>query len=102
MAADESREHGRSSVLGSSFEDQTMTTTLSSTGVGGGISLPIANQPMEAILQAERERLMKEAGLNIGPVKHFHRPQERPFTKAEREKVTILLGGLTLRHDKLL
>src|SRR5262249_32660177 len=27
---------------------------------------------------------------------------ERPFTRAEREHTTILLGGLTLRHENLL
>src|SRR5262245_19144380 len=78
-------------------------STVTSAGVERRISLPIAGQPpIDSILQAERERLMKEAGLSIGPVTHFRRPEERPFTKAEREKVTILLGGLTVRHDRLL
>lgn len=34
-------------------------------------------------------------------VKHFRRPAERPFTRAERERVTILHGGLSPRHDRL-
>ncbi len=82
-----------------------MTTTLSdaTVGVAGRISLPIINnQPVEAILRQERERLMREAGLNVAPVAHFRRPEERPFTKAERATTTILFGGLTLRHEKLL
>lgn len=67
------------------------------------VSLPIAGQdPVEARLQAERERLMAEEGLNVRQVSHFRRPEERPFTRAERETTTILFGGLTLRHEQLL
>ncbi len=36
------------------------------------------------------------------PVAHFRRPQERPFTRAERDHVTILFGGLTLKHEALI
>lgn len=32
-------------------------------------------------------------------VRHFRRPPERPFLASEREKTTILLGGLTRRHE---
>lgn len=34
-------------------------------------------------------------------VHHFRRPHERPFTAAERKRVTILFGGLTDRHNRL-
>jgi len=33
---------------------------------------------------------------------HYIRPVERPFTRAERERVTCLFGGLTARHDALI
>jgi predicted nucleotide-binding protein (sugar kinase/HSP70/actin superfamily) len=33
---------------------------------------------------------------------HFHRPVERPFTAAERDRVTILFGGLTWKHEWLI
>src|SRR5215813_7646348 len=33
---------------------------------------------------------------------HFHRPIERPFTAAERNRVTILFGGLTWKHEWLI
>src|SRR5215831_855397 len=33
---------------------------------------------------------------------HFHRPVERPFTAAERNRVTILFGGLTWKHEWLI
>lgn len=35
-------------------------------------------------------------------VHHFRRPLERPFTRAERKRVTLLFGGLSRRHDRLL
>lgn len=37
-----------------------------------------------------------------GGVRHFKRPEERPFLRAERERVTCLFGGLTRRHDELI
>lgn len=67
------------------------------------VQLPVAGDDRLAQrLEAERQRLMDEAGLNIAPVGHFRRPTERPFTKAERDHVTILLGGLTMRHEQLI
>ncbi len=52
-------------------------------------------------LAAERERLENRAGLRA-EVNHFHRPGERPFTAAERDKVTVLIGGLTWKHEWLI
>jgi len=46
-------------------------------------------------LAAERERLSRQAGLDSKHAKHFHRPIERAFTAAERDRVTILIGALT-------
>ena len=34
--------------------------------------------------------------------RHFHRPIERAFTAAERNRVTILFGGLTWKHERLI
>ena len=67
-----------------------------------GVSLPLLADSVDTAVQAERERLMKEAGLNIGPVAHFKRPRERNFTKDERDQVTVWFGGLTMRHEQLL
>jgi predicted nucleotide-binding protein (sugar kinase/HSP70/actin superfamily) len=50
---------------------------------------------------AERERLEQQAGLRAR-AKHFERPVERAFTAAERDKVTILVGGLTWKHEWLI
>ncbi|HVJ04599.1 MAG TPA: hypothetical protein VM578_02885 [Candidatus Saccharimonadales bacterium] len=35
-------------------------------------------------------------------MQHFHRPEEAPFAAEEREGVTILLGGLTWKHERLI
>jgi len=51
-------------------------------------------------VDAERARLRRTAGLP--DVHHFHRPAERPFLAAERDRVTILIGGLTERHERLI
>jgi predicted nucleotide-binding protein (sugar kinase/HSP70/actin superfamily) len=48
----------------------------------------------------ERARLFELAGLHTPS--HFQRPAERPFTGAERGRVTILFGGLTWKHEKLI
>jgi predicted nucleotide-binding protein (sugar kinase/HSP70/actin superfamily) len=49
-----------------------------------------------------RERLERRAGLAGGSAEHFRRPVERPFTASERHRVTVLFGGLTSKHDRLL
>jgi predicted nucleotide-binding protein (sugar kinase/HSP70/actin superfamily) len=66
------------------------------------LTLPIFRDSIEATLAAEKERMMKEAGLSVGPIHHFKRPKEHSFTKSERGKTTIWLGGLTMRHEHLI
>jgi predicted nucleotide-binding protein (sugar kinase/HSP70/actin superfamily) len=51
-------------------------------------------------LEAERIRLRAKAGL--GNSRHFHRPLERPFKAEERDRVTILFGGFTWKHEDLI
>jgi predicted nucleotide-binding protein (sugar kinase/HSP70/actin superfamily) len=53
-------------------------------------------------LIAERERLELAAGLAQPRIQHFRRPEERPFTAEERQRVTILFGGLTWKHEKFI
>ena len=38
----------------------------------------------------------------IAGVRHYRRPEELPFTLAERDTVTILVGGLTWKHEELI
>ncbi|HEU0139800.1 MAG TPA: hypothetical protein VFQ79_08825, partial [Bryobacteraceae bacterium] len=52
-------------------------------------------------LAEERARLEREAGLANHGVHHFKRPVERTFTKSERGRTTLLFGGLTWKHEKL-
>ncbi|MGA7217866.1 MAG: hypothetical protein WBX38_06105 [Candidatus Sulfotelmatobacter sp.] len=51
-------------------------------------------------LEAERGRLRKIAGLD--QTTHFHRPVERAFKAEERDRVTILFGGFTWKHEDLI
>jgi predicted nucleotide-binding protein (sugar kinase/HSP70/actin superfamily) len=52
-------------------------------------------------LAEERARLEREAGLVRHDHNQFKRPTERPFTKSERGHTTLLFGGLTWKHEKL-
>jgi len=49
----------------------------------------------------ERARLEQEAGIAQKQVHHFHKPVERAFTADQRSKTTLLFGGLTWKHEKL-
>jgi len=55
---------------------------------------------IQARLDAERARLRAEAGL--ARMREFKKPQERTFTAAERDQVTILFGGLTWKHEAMI
>ena len=57
---------------------------------------------IQRLLIEERMRLEKEYGVESKPIDHFKRPLERMFTKSERNDVTILFGGLTWKHEKLI
>ena len=50
----------------------------------------------------EQDALLAAGPEAAGGVRHFHRPQERPFRKSERGHVKVLFGGLTERHDALI
>jgi len=50
----------------------------------------------------ERTRLEREAGVVHKQAHHFHKPIERPFTADQRHKTTLLFGGLTWKHEKLI
>src|SRR4051812_30157748 len=66
------------------------------------VPLPLLHDTVHQEVARERERLLREAGLaGTGPA-HFKRPVERRFTRDQREHVTILTGGLTLRHEELI
>lgn len=54
------------------------------------------------ITENYQKKFRKESGLQTMDVSHCRPPAERPFTAAERKKVTLLFGGLTSTHEKLL
>jgi len=74
-----------------------MTDEQSDHSGGTQVTLPLLADKVAA----ERERLMKEAGLSVGRPSHFKRSVEHPFTKEQRDTTTILIGGLSIRHDQL-
>ena len=53
-------------------------------------------------VEEEKQRLLLRARAPKPTPSHFHRPIERPFTAEERDKVTILFGGLTWKHEWLI
>lgn len=62
-------------------------------------------QSIEDVIQQrlaeERARLEQEAGLPSREVHHFKRPEENPFRASQRGQTTLLFGGLTWKHEKL-
>src|SRR5499427_2314207 len=52
-------------------------------------------------LAEERARLEQEAGYVKREVHHFKRPVEKQFTRDQRSHTTLLFGGLTWKHEKL-
>ena len=52
-------------------------------------------------LADERARLEAEAGVAKREAHHFKKPVERGFTKDQRGHTTLLFGGLTWKHEKL-
>src|SRR3989338_592974 len=68
---------------------------------GALIQISSTEELIRRRLEAERARLEQKYGLQHKEAHHFHKPVERPFTKAERGKTTLLFGGLTWKHEKL-
>src|SRR4051794_26178448 len=62
--------------------------------------LPVEDQIRQQ-LENERKRLENEAGIERREIHHFHKPIELPFTKLQRDDTTILFGGLTWKHERL-
>jgi predicted nucleotide-binding protein (sugar kinase/HSP70/actin superfamily) len=56
---------------------------------------------IEDALRIERMRLERESGL-VPRKGHWERPAERAFTRAERGHTTVLFGGLTWKHERLI
>ena len=53
-------------------------------------------------LAEARDRFERRARVIAPRPTHYRREAERPFTAEERDRVTILIGGLTARHEHLI
>jgi predicted nucleotide-binding protein (sugar kinase/HSP70/actin superfamily) len=63
---------------------------------------PLVEEEISRRVAAKRLRLAQAAGLLDKPIEHFHRPVERPFAAEERDRVTILFGGFTWKHERFI
>jgi predicted nucleotide-binding protein (sugar kinase/HSP70/actin superfamily) len=81
------------SLLPSSAVAETSSASGSQSEVEREIQLRVA---------AARARLEQRSGLAAPPPTHYHRTVERPFTAEERDRVTILISGLSARHERLI
>src|SRR5579885_1120554 len=86
------------------MEAQPMSTTplLEPTTVAGLVQIQSKEELIRQRLEDERQRLIKEAGIEERHEKHFHRPIENPFLASQRDKTTILFGGLTWKHETII
>ena len=66
------------------------------------LTRPRSEEEIQRKLAQERARLESMMGLDSRPVHHFKRPAERAFSAEERGKVTILFGGLTWKHERVI
>jgi len=44
----------------------------------------------------------RNANADVPPVQHYQAYRPRPFTREQREETTILFGGLTWKHERLM
>lgn len=49
-----------------------------------------------------RRRLERRTALGTEPVAQYRQPPERPFLASERDRVTILFGGMTAKQEQLI
>jgi predicted nucleotide-binding protein (sugar kinase/HSP70/actin superfamily) len=61
-----------------------------------------SEQLIKEKLLEERLRLIRELGYEEKKTKRFKRPEEKPFTASQRNHTTILFGGLTWKHEKII
>ncbi|MBI4462690.1 MAG: 2-hydroxyglutaryl-CoA dehydratase, partial [Acidobacteria bacterium] len=71
-------------------------------GNSGLVQIGSMEELIRKRLEVERARLEKEYGVEHRQVHHFTKPVERPFTAGQRGRTTLLFGGLTWKHEKLI
>jgi predicted nucleotide-binding protein (sugar kinase/HSP70/actin superfamily) len=63
---------------------------------------PMTFEEIESELKTFEAAERKRLGLKSEPIRHWHDPNPREFTRRQREETTILIGGLTIAQDVLL
>ncbi len=63
---------------------------------------PSTFEEIEAELKTFEAAERKRLGLEAEPIRHWHDPNPREFTRQQRAETTILIGGLTIAQDTLL
>ncbi len=66
------------------------------------VQISSKEETIQKKLAQERLRLLQELGIEEKSVEHFAKPVERTFTKEQRAYTTLLFGGLTWRHERLI
>jgi predicted nucleotide-binding protein (sugar kinase/HSP70/actin superfamily) len=61
-----------------------------------------AEDAIRAKVAEARVRLERRARTTAPRALHYRRTTERPFTEEDRDRVTILISGLTVRHERLI
>lgn len=85
------------------YQNQNEDTKTGSAPVGISLKKSESKEAeIQRLLLEERMRLEKEYGVEATRIDHFKRPLENTFTKDQRANTTILFGGLTWKHEKLI
>src|SRR3970040_2590609 len=79
----------------------TVAPVQNTTGSGELFKIVSGEAQIRRRLDEERRRLELEAGIERREVHHFHKPIELPFTKLQRDDTTLLFGGLTWKHERM-
>ena len=79
-----------------------MSTSFQPVSNPGLVQINATEELIRRRLEAERARLEKKHGLEHRQLKHFHKPIEQPWLASQRGNTTLLFGGLTWKHEKLI
>ena len=66
------------------------------------IQITTVEATIQKRLEEERARLEREAGIQKRQPNHFKKPVEHAFNASQRPHTTLLFGGLTWKHEKLI
>jgi predicted nucleotide-binding protein (sugar kinase/HSP70/actin superfamily) len=63
---------------------------------------PLPEETIRLRVREEHERLARELGIEDVAREHHARPAENRFTASQRPHTTVLYGGLTWKHERLI